>query len=151
MLYKTQSILICTFHHLRFEVSHIFKHKTVGFDINYVLVRIVLLHEDPVSVSFSNVRFSIYSWDVGVTACLVVFFFYVYAPLIVRMRDILFVVYVLLIFTHKDNSGDLYQMLNCYDGVLVFCFALMAVQYVVMFVFSIETPFLHFAGRFNVV
>ncbi|CAB3983523.1 A disintegrin and metallo ase with thrombospondin motifs 14 [Paramuricea clavata] len=31
-------------------VSFIFKHKTVGFDINYVLVRIVLLHKDPEGV-----------------------------------------------------------------------------------------------------
>ena len=37
-----------------FQVSFIFKHKTVGFDINYVLVRIVLLHKDPVSSSFSK-------------------------------------------------------------------------------------------------
>ena len=34
-----------------FKVSHVFKHKTLGFDINYVLVRIVLLHKDPVSIA----------------------------------------------------------------------------------------------------
>lgn len=35
-------------------VAHVFKHKSLGVDINFVLVRIVLLHKDPKEVTFST-------------------------------------------------------------------------------------------------